>query len=176
MIFSRTGVANPSFLGGLFAFAVLALPFNVLSDYVSLFVIRPVLIRSGANAVFGLTLGTVSAIIIVLGANVLRAEVLLAISFVLGYEGPQPGLSLFLTRLPPLFHNGIPLMASAVLVFAWLPLFALGILTARLLTPLSWVSGSIHWKGEAHPLKVIGYIAAVIVFLCTVVWRAVFSA
>jgi hypothetical protein len=66
----------------------------------------------------------------------------------------------------------------AVIVFAWLPLFALGILTARLLTPLSWIVGRTQWflkEGKEHPLKAIGYVAAVAVFLGTVTARAVFG-
>jgi hypothetical protein len=67
----------------------------------------------------------------------------------------------------------------AAIVFAWLPLFALGIVTARLLTPLSWIVGRTKWflkEGKEHPLKAIGYIAAVVVFLVTLAGRAVFSA
>ncbi len=67
----------------------------------------------------------------------------------------------------------------AFLVFAWLPLFALGIMIARLLMPLSWIVGRTQWflkEGKEHPLKAIGYAAAVIVFLGTVAGRAVFSA
>jgi hypothetical protein len=67
---------------------------------------------------------------------------------------------------------------QAVIVFAWLPLFALGIVVCRLLTPLSWVVGRTQWflkEGKEHPLKAIGYVAAVVVFLGTVAGRAVFS-
>ena len=66
----------------------------------------------------------------------------------------------------------------ALAVFIWLPLFALGILIARLLTPLSLIVGRTQWflkDGEEHPLKAIGYVAAVVVFLCAVAGRAVFS-
>jgi len=68
---------------------------------------------------------------------------------------------------------------ASMAVFVWLPLFALGILIARLLTPLSWVVGRTQWflkEGKEHPLKAIGYVAAVVVFLGTVAGRAVFSA
>jgi hypothetical protein len=47
--------------------------FNVFTDYVSLFVIRPLLIRSGTKPVIGLALGAVSGAAIVLGVNCLRA-------------------------------------------------------------------------------------------------------
>ena len=64
----------------------------------------------------------------------------------------------------------------AFAVFAWLPLFALGIVTARLLTPLSWIVGRTQWflkEGKEHPLKAIGYVAAVVVFLGTVGGREI---
>jgi hypothetical protein len=72
-------------------------------------------------------------------------------------------------RLPP----------PALAVFTWLPLFAFGILIARSLTPLSWIVGRTQWflkEGKEHPLKAIGYVAAVVVFLGTVAGRAVFNA
>jgi hypothetical protein len=57
-------------------FVLLGLLFNVLSDYLSLFVIRPVLIRSGTKPVIGLALGTVTGAAIVLAVDTLRRIVL----------------------------------------------------------------------------------------------------
>ena len=142
--------------------------FNVFTDYLSLFVIRPLLIRSGTKPVIGLALGAVSGVAIVLAANLLRILVFAdALTFAEFVRLAVPrGLRLLL-----------PLPVTAV--FAWLPLFALGIVIARLLTPLSWIVGRTQWflkEGNAHPLKAIGYVAAVVVFLGTVAGRAVFSA
>jgi hypothetical protein len=53
--------------------------FNIPSDYAALFVVRPLLIRSGARPVIGLTLGTLSGVVIVYLANALRQAVLLII-------------------------------------------------------------------------------------------------
>jgi hypothetical protein len=53
--------------------------FNIPSDYAALFVVRPLLIRSGARPVIGLTLGTLSGVVIVYLANALRQAVLLVI-------------------------------------------------------------------------------------------------
>jgi hypothetical protein len=58
-------------------------------------------------------------------------------------------------------------------------LFALGVLIVRSLTPLSWIVGRAQWalkEGKEHPLKAIGYVAAIVVFLGTVVGRAVLTA
>jgi hypothetical protein len=151
--------------------------FNVFTDYLSLFVIRPLLIRSGTKPVTGLALGAVSALAIVLGANVLRAE-----TFVIPVVGFSEALNLTMSSVGDLLNTALSFvgfMWPALAVFAWLPLFALGILTARLLTPLSWIVGRTQWflkEGKEHPLKAIGYVAAVVVFLSTVAARAVFSA
>jgi hypothetical protein len=167
-----------------------ALLFNVLTDYLSLFVIRPLLVRSGAKPVIGLTLGTVSGAVIVLGADILRRTVFLAAWFVIDPSSierlarvlhtPPTFASIFAASLQLVPRWGFSIYAwPALLVFAWLPLFALGILTARLLTPLSWVVERTQWflkEGKEHPLKAIGYVAAVVVFVAAVAWRAVFGA
>jgi hypothetical protein len=158
--------------------------FNVPSDYLSLFVIRPLLIRSGTKPVISLTLGTMSGAAIVLALDILRRIVLL-----LTY--PQSGygqIVLDLAYLPRLLWEGLGpsltwfsilfFLLAALAVFGWLPLFALGILTARVLTPLSWIVGRTQWflkEGNEHPLKAIGYVAAVAVFVGTIAARAVFS-
>jgi hypothetical protein len=52
-------------------------------------------------------------------------------------------------------------------------------LAARVLTPLSWIVGRTQWflkEGKEHPLKAIGYVAGVVVFLGTVAARAVIGA
>jgi hypothetical protein len=145
--------------------------FNVFTDYLSLFVIRRVLIRSGTKPVIGLVLGTASGAAIVYAAILLRA-------FATLYELCGPALAACFGFfgggfLDPFF------VWPALAVFVWLPLFALGILVARLLTPLSLIVGKTQWllkEGKEHPLKAIGYVAAVIVFIGTVVGRWVFSA
>jgi hypothetical protein len=75
----------------------------------------------------------------------------------------------------PLGVSSLFFALPAMAVFVWLPLFALGILIARLLTPLSWIVGRTQWflkEGKEHPLKAIGYVAAVVVFLGTVAGQA----
>ena len=79
----------------------------------------------------------------------------------------------------PLSYRFLLWVWPALAVFAWLPLFALGIVIVRLLTPMTWVVGRTQWflkEGKEHPLKAIGYVAAVVVFLGTVAGRAVFRA
>jgi hypothetical protein len=130
--------------------------------------------------VIGLALGTVSGALIVVAGNLLRFLTIWLL--VCHKEQYQPAC----LREPILVREivshgfGDPTFAwPAIAVFVWLPLFALGILTARLLTPLSWVVGGTQWileGGKEHPLEAIGYVAAVVVFLGTIAARAVFSA
>lgn len=151
-------------------------PFNAATDYVSLFVIRRVLIRSGTKPVIGLLFGAVNGVAIVIVGWLLRGQFILFL-----IKTKSLIFQVFPSTAFPLTINDLLESPSlpAVIVFAWLPLFALGIFTARVLTPLSWIVGRTQWflkEGEEHPLKAIGYVAAVVVFLGTITGRAVFGA
>ena len=57
---------------------------------------------------------------------------------------------------------------AAAIVFLWLPLFAIGLLALRALTPLAWIVGKAQWtlkEGDAHPLKAVGLVISVLVFV-----------
>jgi hypothetical protein len=155
----------------------MAFPFNIFSDYLSLFVIRPTLVRSGTKPVIGLALGAVSGAAIVIAGNFLRI-----VFFDFVYVPEITSHLTFAERVAfeaVMAFFGLLFAWPALAVFAWLPLFALGIVTARLLTPLSRIVGRTQWflkAGKEHPLKAIGYVAAIVVFLGTVAGRAVFSA
>jgi hypothetical protein len=157
---------------------LLILLFNFLTDYLSLFVIGPLLIRSGTKPVIGLALGAVSAAAIVLGANYLRTAGLL-LQDAQSYATAVSEYAYTLHNWSLFEHGMMPFGLAALAVFVWLPLFALGILVVRLLSPLSWMVGRTQWflkEGKEHPLKAIGYVAAVVVFVGAVAGRWVFSA
>ena len=59
--------------------------YNFFTDYLALFVIRPLLIRSGMKPVMALVLGTVSGAAIVIAANFLRILAILLLT-------PSPGI------------------------------------------------------------------------------------
>lgn len=173
----------------------LGLAYNFITDYLSLFVIRPLLIRSGTKPVMGLVLGTVSGAAIVIAANFLRIVAFLLFIPLLGDSGMCFSAwdkyecfnslsvgTVDLSELIPfalLSYRSLYWVWPALAVFAWLPLFALGVVIVRLFTPLSWLVGRAQWflkEGKEHPLKAIGYVAAIVVFFATVAARAVFSA
>lgn len=147
---------------------------NILTDYVSLFAIRALLIRSGAKPVIGLALGTISGAAIVFAADLLRRIAFVVASFIPDFHfSAFPAIIFLVWHEPWLSTYAFPAFA----VFVWLPLFALGIVIVRIVTPLSWIVGRTQWflkEGKEHPLKAIGYVAAVVVFLVTVAGRAVF--
>jgi len=133
--------------------------FNVLTDYFCLFVIRASLSRSSTTPVIGLLVGTLSAVAIVELGNALRDVALTIFHIGLHYwlKHFTLGLSLELNYY----------MWPALAVFAWLPLFALGILAIRVLPLLSWIVEKAQWavkEGDLHPLRAIGFVAAVAVF------------
>jgi hypothetical protein len=154
----------------------IALVFNVFTDYLSLFVIRSSLIRSGTKPVIGLALATMSGAAIVLLANVLREIALFSVPHTLqGWEWWFRGF--LIVSIPGLSAHTITL--PAMIVFIWLPLFALGILVIRALTPLSWIVAKTQWalkEGDQHPLKAIGCVAAAVVFAIAVGLRALVTA
>jgi hypothetical protein len=156
--------------------------FNVLTDYLSLFVIRSLLIRSGTRPVIGLALGTLSGAAIVYVANVLRFMVYFIVMFVTepnAFSLAQVLTLLFTTETAYVVSPGeMVVLWPAMAVFIWLPLFALGILAIRALTPLSWIVENARWAlkgGDQHPLRAIGCVAAVAVFALAVGWRTMIA-
>ncbi len=62
------------------------------------------------------------------------------------------------------------MLAPAFAVHLWLPLFAIGVVAVRLFNPLVKSVGWLQWlvvNGRNRPVEVIGYIAAVLVFVAT---------
>jgi hypothetical protein len=163
------------------AFAT-AFLFNFFTDYLALFVIRPVLIRSGTKPVIGLVLGGTTGAAIVFATQLVRLIVVNAL-FDLGVHANisfklLSKLLAYAAHVTLTQRFGEIFVYPALAVFAWLPVLALGILIARLLTPLSWVVGRTQWflkEGKEHALRAIGYLAAVVIFIGAVAWRTVFS-
>jgi hypothetical protein len=162
--------------------------FNVFTDYLSLFVIRTLLTRSGTKAVTGLVLGALGGVAIVFVANALRGVALLLMNWNLvmsAYLGEgvhdRTWSTLHKLGVAVIWHAwnmGAQFIWPAIAVFTWLPLLALGILAIRALTPLSLIVAQAQWalkEGDKHPLKATGCVAAVAVFAVTVGLRAVFA-
>jgi hypothetical protein len=131
---------------------------NILTDYISLFAIRRSLVNYGSKPIFALSIG------ILLGAIIINVGTLLRSVF--GYLAViGPHFDWYLAYFEWLSHATVSI--SAMMVFAWLPLFAFGILMIRALAPFAWVVIHARWllkDGKEHPLKAIGCVAAIFVF------------
>ena len=165
-----------------------ALVANAVSDYVSLFIIRPWLARCGHRPVLALLSGSFFATLVVALGVVVRLSVstdLFAGSPIAPPDHPlmhdssdfRPAdveaYARYYSALVGLsFVAAIPAMA----VFLWLPLFATGLLVIRILSPFSWMVAKAQWglkEGDQHPLKAVGCVIALIVFAVSVAWQMV---
>jgi hypothetical protein len=154
---------------------------NLISDYISLFLIRPRLSKSGNRPVRALVLGALLGIFVIyLGMTIRLLLEIHVITFtspcapVPIVSGIEPDLSCWTSRDNFVLLSTVP--ASAV--FVWLPLFALGILVARALAPLSRVVGRFQWalkEGDQHPLKAIGCVAGLAVFIVAAACQTLFK-
>jgi hypothetical protein len=151
----------------------ISLVINVVTDYVSLFAIRQWLILSGAKIVLALSIGAAVGVVIVLFGNAFRA-VSVALTFDLGSVSRSPNSNYFISVFPLLFQSYAVLCLPAMVVFVWLPLFALAITFFRGLDTLFWLVGRTQWflqDGEQHPLRAVGYAASIIVFVVAIGWQ-----
>jgi hypothetical protein len=152
--------------GDTFSFLAIA----VLSDYCSLFFIRRWITFSGSRPFIALLGGLFIACLIVTVGGAARITVAahsgakLIVLQVIGY-------GIFLGR----YESLVPLLAfPGIIVFAWLPLFALGIFVIRASNLIAAAVGKVQWflkEGKEHPLEAIGYIAGIAVFLIVAGWQ-----
>jgi hypothetical protein len=66
------------------------------------------------------------------------------------------------------------LMAPALLVHLWLPLFVFGASGVKLLYPIFRAVEWAQWflkRGSQHPLEAIGTVVAILVFAVTAIWQ-----
>jgi hypothetical protein len=168
----KTHLGNPPVLVAIVMFFAT----NALTDYISLFIIRPWLNFCGARPVLALVTGTLLGALVVNFGALLRLLVLYAMAIAMFGISQWSAILVNVKAILP----GTLLMAlPAVVVFAWLPLFASGIVASRIFGGFSWIIGKAQWAlkdGKEHPLKVVGYVAAAIVFFVFVGWQIVSSA
>jgi hypothetical protein len=150
-----------------------ALTVNVVSDYISLLVVERWLIKCASRPIFAVTTAGLIALALVLAGNFLRALITLFITgAVLGFNEVTGTSFSFLNFA--FSGEAASYTIPATLVFAWLPLFALGMISIRFLNIGSWLVGKTQWylkDGNDHPLKAVGYVAGVFVFVLAVCWQ-----
>jgi hypothetical protein len=147
-----------------------ALLINVLSDYVSLFLIRRGIALSAKYPVWSQIRGFLVAAAIVY----LSLGVRFLTTFLAGRIFPVNGFDY--DHIDPAEFPFTPafLFVPAVLVFAWLPLFSMGLIVLRLATPISTAISKMQWflkDGTDHPLNAVGIVAGTVVFVCAAAWQ-----
>jgi hypothetical protein len=159
---------------------IVSLVVNIVSDYASLFLIRAWLTRAMSRPAATLLIAAmIGAFIIVTTfafrftlAGLLQMNVgVLSRNVLATAEDVSPHM-LWEAYVPAL------LFFPGIVVFAWLPLFAIGIVFLRIINPLSVAVRKAQWflkDGKDHPLDAVGYVAAAIVFAVLVVWQVFFK-
>jgi hypothetical protein len=150
----------------------LSLVMNIISDYFALFLIRWVLLISSRRPVVSLLVGTGMACFLVSIFIEARFRFL-----ELMWGTPVNRRDMFGVLTEP-DSGQIFIAVPAFIVFAWLPLFAFGLLLLRLSKPLAQTIEKAKWflkDGKDHPLEAIGFVAGVIVFIIVTVWQFSFG-
>jgi hypothetical protein len=159
---------------------IVSLIVNIVSDYVSLFFIRSWLTRTVRGPVARLLIAALIGTFIIATTFALRFTLVgllqmnagpLSRNVLVTPDDLSPHM-LSEAYLPALlFYPGI-------VVFAWLPLFAAGIVLLRMINPLLVAVMNAQWflkDGKEHPLDAIGLVAGIIVFGLAVVWQVFFK-
>jgi hypothetical protein len=137
---------------------------NVITDYLSLFIIRKLLIASGNRPVLALFTGSIIGMLFIYVAYSVRFFIFLSPS-----PFPEP-----LDRIIAIDHLITPLLFPALVVLAWLPLFGLSLLLLRTMPLIYLAVQKMQWflkDGKNRPLEAVGYVAGAIVFVVAVVWQ-----
>jgi hypothetical protein len=152
-------------------FLLQILPFlavNIVCDYCSLFFIRPWLSVCGRFPFIALLGGAVIGFTIVTIGFFLRT----ALEVLMDYDelsalyslGNISEFGMIILTMLSLWVFHIP----GVIVFVWLPLFALGIFVIRASNPIIAAVRKMQWfikDGKEHPLEAVGYVAGAAVFI-----------
>ena len=154
--------------------------FNIVTDYIALFLIRKWLLQGAFSPFLTLVFGAVIGVTIVLGFAVLRA---VATGFFIIAQLLIEAQTTNLTMTGPqywyvfnLIFNDywapnrwqLSLIAPALAVHSWLLLFAVAVAVVRVINPFVMSVRRLQWlvaNGKNRPIEVIGYIAAAIVLI-----------
>jgi len=160
------------FIAGTLAF----LSSVIISDYVSLFVVRRCLLLYGDRPFASVFLAAFA------GSLVIALSYVAAIGVTLSVVAISYNVVAF---YPTLFYRSLKefvpnpkydaMMTPALLVHLWLPLTAIGGFLVRLFYPVFRVVEWAQWflkQGSRHPLRAIGTVAAALVFAVTAIGKA----
>jgi hypothetical protein len=152
---------------------------NIISDYLSLYIIRAWLVRAAHRPIAALLLCSLIWFVVIALSFIFRVIGITLAFWVLDPQSPVFDIH-EVSRLVVFRHSNNPLfdpiflLMPALFVFIWLPLFGVSLLIIRLINMLAVTVGKVQWflkGGEAEPLRAVGYVAGFIVFAGTVLWN-----
>jgi hypothetical protein len=150
---------------------------NIVSDFCSLFIVRRWLVVAGHRPIAALVISSLIAFVVFAFSFVFRLGfefiILVVVPYLVFGVPYKLGLTIADMARGLLFAPG-SLLLPALVVFSWLPLFGVSLATVRALSALAPMVRQIQWLlkgGREQPLSAVGYVAAVIVFLGTILWR-----
>ena len=142
------------------------LPFVIMSDYISLFGVRRLLVLA-RNHPIKASIGAFLIGLIILAALASLLGIAFAIAFadkgVVPTEDPNFKITIYIM----VAGSFLGVLTPPFIVHLWLPLFALSSLIVKL---SYFIFRAVEWaqwflkQGDAHPLKAIGIVATIIVF------------
>jgi hypothetical protein len=142
---------------------------NILSDYIALFLVRRWLVRGGQRPLTALCAAPLAGLFVIIVVYLIRdvgGYSLQTRTFHFSYFVDD-----FWNWVEFLFNPAGSkriLLIPVIAVHLWLPLLALGILISKSVNYIRAAGRFSQWffsRGQAHPLRSIGYIAAAITFL-----------
>jgi hypothetical protein len=152
--------SSEAFRNELASFGTSIIP-NIITDYVSLFAVRRLLVLAKGRPLFALWIGPLVGISIVGLFNLAINDALLALYF--WWDSGDDYLYVFYNVIT--YNFTIPewraLLAAACVVHLWLPLFAVSVGLLRVVGWMQWF----FRDGRQHPYEVIGYMSAGIVLV-----------
>jgi hypothetical protein len=132
---------------------------NIVSDYVSLFIVRWLLVVGGKRPTVALLVGPLAGMFVVLLFALVREIGLFAF-----WATPDVVASV----ADSLIVWSVIFFLPTLAVHLWLPLFGFGLLCVTGLKYLLQAIGGVRWfleRGDDHPLDAVGYVLGTIVFV-----------
>jgi len=151
---------------------------NVIADYIALFPIRWWLRFAGRTPILAML------VVPVIGACIIY--IIYIVRDVAGYSIETrsfefiyfvQGTRFWIDAIESYSSTSRFLIIPAIVVYLWLPLFAISVLIVQVLNAIRRSAERTQWflkRGQWHPLRAIGYVAASIVFIITTILRLLY--
>jgi hypothetical protein len=159
--------------------------FNVISDYMSLFVVRYILAVGSKRPIIATTIGPIFGVVAVFMIFTIRSLANFVFTIIVNgwndVDNIKHAIEAFYDNFPKgtmfIEDDDIAYSAAALVVHVWMPLLGASAIVLAILNYFRFAVSKTQWflkRGRDHPLEAIGLVAAVIVFLSTGILRTVF--